>query len=29
MDIKTPDYHKIEEFQNRSKKLKEIDEWVF
>lgn len=24
MDIKTPDYHKIEEFQNRSKKLKEI-----
>jgi len=24
MDIKTPDYHKIEEFQNRTKKLKEI-----
>ena len=24
MDIKTPDYHSIEEFKNRSKKLKEI-----
>ncbi len=24
MNIKTPEYHKIEEFQNRSKKLKEI-----
>lgn len=26
MDIKTPEYHKIDEFQNRSKKLKEIRE---
>jgi lysyl-tRNA synthetase class 2 len=26
MDIKTPEYHKSEEFQNRSKKLKEIKE---